>query len=125
MFDVVDDDDDDNEHDNITHGHQLTRAGENFVLDTVIREDIFAGQKFADFDVDLKFSNNPESICRRMARKLAVEDDEVEDWWDCTRGHVHSCLKKHRNNTIKGIKKLFQGKTSNGVTEIVSVMIDY
>ena len=26
-------------------------------------------------------SNNPELICRRMAQKLAVEDDEVEDWF--------------------------------------------
>jgi hypothetical protein len=112
VFDVEDDDDDDDERENVAHGHQLTRVGENFVLDTVIRDEVFTGQKFADFDVDLKFSNNPESICRRMAQKLAVEDDEVEDWWDCTRSHVHSCLKKHRNNIIKGIKKLFQGKTT-------------
>ena len=111
VFDVEDDDDDD-EQDNIAHGHQLTRVGENFVLDTVIRDEIFTGQKFADFNVELKFSNNPESICRRMAQKLAIEDNEVEDWWECTRSHVHSCLKKHRNNTIKGIKKLFQGKTT-------------
>ena len=47
-----------------------------------------------------------------QSQKLAVEDDEVKDWWDCTRSHVHSCFKKHRNNTIKGIKKLFQGKTA-------------
>ena len=59
VFDVEDDDDDD-ERDNVAHGHQLTRVGENFLLDTVIRDEVFSGQKFADFDVDLKFSNNPE-----------------------------------------------------------------
>ena len=61
-------------------------------------------------DVDLKFSNNPNSICRRMTKKLAVEDDDVEDWWESTREHTHEILKMHRNNTIKGLKKLFQGE---------------
>lgn len=80
------------------------------MLDTVIREEVFTRQKFVNKDVDLKFSNNPDSICRRMALKLAVEDSDVEEWWESTREHVHSCLKMHSNNTIKGLKKLFQGE---------------
>ena len=43
---------DDDEQDDITHDHQLTRVEENFVLDTAIRDDIFSGQKFADFEVE-------------------------------------------------------------------------
>ena len=122
MLDVEDNDNDDDddeddyldydegEDENVAHGHQLTKAGENFVLDTVIRDEVFTRQKFVNKDVDLKFSNNPNSICRRMAKKLAVEDDDVEDWWESTREHTHKILKMHRNNTIKGLKKLFQGE---------------
>ena len=101
---------DEGEDENVAHGHQLTKAGENFVLDTVIRDEVFTRQKFVNKDVDLKFSNNPNSICRRMAKKLAVEDDDVEDWWESTREHTHKILKMHRNNTIKGRKKMFQGE---------------
>ena len=85
VFDVEDDDDDDyvdyddGREDNVAHGHQLTKAGENFVLDSVIQDEVFTRQKFVSKDVDLKFSNNPSSICRRMALKLAVEDDDVEE----------------------------------------------
>ena len=61
-------------------------------------------------DVDLKFSNNSDSICRRMALKLAVDNSDVEEWCESTREHVHSILKMHRNNTIKGRKKMFQGE---------------
>jgi hypothetical protein len=103
---------DEGEDDNVAHGHQLTKAGENFVLDTVIRDEVFTRQKFVNKDVDLKFSNNPNSICRRMAKKLGVEDDDVEDWWESTREHTHKILKMHRNNTIKGLKKLFQGEST-------------
>jgi hypothetical protein len=77
-------------------------------LDTVIRDEVFTRQKFVNKDVDLKFSNNLNSICRRMSKKLEVEDDDVEDWWESTREHTHKILKMHRNNTIKGLKNCFK-----------------
>ena len=48
-----------------------------------------------------------------MAEKLLIADEDVEDWWDCQKNHVHNWLKGLRNNSIKGINKLFQGKTSD------------
>jgi hypothetical protein len=105
---VVLDVEDDNEHADITHGNQVSKFGEQFHLHTIIREDIFIGQKFADFDIDLSFSNLPTSICQRIAKKLGIDDNEIEDWWDCTRQQVQQHLKLHRNNTIKGLKNCFQ-----------------
>jgi hypothetical protein len=43
---------------------------------SIFREDNFIGQTFADFDIDLSFSNLPTSICQRMAKKLGILDDE-------------------------------------------------
>ena len=76
---VVLDVEDDNEHADITHGNQVSKFGEQFHLHTIIREDIFIGQKFADFDIDLSFSNLPTSICQRMAKKLGIDDNEIKD----------------------------------------------
>ena len=45
-----------------------------------------------------------------MAKKLGIGDDELEDWWDCTRKPTHEYIKAHRNNTISGLRKLFQGE---------------
>ena len=58
VFDVEDDD----EQVDITHDNQVSKFGEQFHVHTIIREDIFVGQKFADFDIDLSFSNLPTSI---------------------------------------------------------------
>ena len=48
-----------------------------------------------------------------MAEKLLIADEDVEDWWDCQRDCVHHQLMGLKNNRIKGIKKLYQGKTSD------------
>jgi hypothetical protein len=82
VFDVEDDD----EEVDITHGNQVSKFGEQFHLHTIIREDIFIGQKFADFDINLSFSNLPTSIYQRMlGKKVGIGDNEIDDWWDCTR----------------------------------------
>jgi hypothetical protein len=107
----VGDEDDDG---GITHGDQVTKFSESFRLHNVIKENIFTRQKFADFDNDLSFSVKPDSICQQMAKKLGIDEKEVEDWWDCTRKPVHEYIKAHRNNTISGLRKLFQGKKVEG-----------
>ena len=61
--------------------------------------------KFAVKNATLKFSNAEGSVCRQMAEKLKIPDDEVEDWWDCQKDRVYNQLKGLRNNTIKGLKK--------------------
>ena len=93
----------------VSHGHQLTKVGREFVLDAIIKEEVYARTKFPDKNA-LSFSNNEDSICQFMAKKLKIPDNEVELWWRDTKKHVHQALTKLRNNSIKGIKKLFQGK---------------
>ena len=95
---------------NIAHGTQVTKFGAGFHIDSVIEDVIFPMIKFAKFDSDLKFSNKPESTCQIVAAKLAIPTDELEDWWDCQAKIMNVRLKQHRNNTIKGIKNLFQGE---------------
>ena len=106
----VNDDDESYKDEDVAHGSQFTEFGQTFHLDAAVKDFIFPSVKFANKDVDLKFSNQQHSICRVLAEKLQIPDDEVEDWWDCQATRVHNQLKAHRNNTIKGIKKIFQGK---------------
>ncbi len=40
----------------ITHGVQLTKVGKEFMHDKVVKEEVFARQKFATLDGDLLFS---------------------------------------------------------------------
>jgi hypothetical protein len=94
----------------IAHGVQLTKVGKEFMHDKVVKEEVFARQKFATLDGDLLFSNNPNSICRYMANRLKVQEAEVETWWETQRRSVHAQLKKVRNNAIKNLKTLFTGK---------------
>jgi hypothetical protein len=133
---VDDDDDDDYDYDDddggkqnkkevkedFAHGHQLTKLGQNWMLDNLIKDEVFSRQKFAALDRDLMFSNQPNSICQFMAKKLEIKDDEVEQWWESTRKHVHTLVSKLRNNTIKGIKKLFQGKMTWTTTSAMLAM---
>ena len=115
VFNAVEDDDDDSSayDDDIAHGNQITEFGKTFKVDAVVKEFIFPNVKFAVKDLTLKFSNSEGSVCRQMAEKLKIADDEVEDWWDCQRDRVYNQLKGLRNNTIKGLKKLFKGKRSD------------
>ena len=103
---------DDDDEDDVAHGNQITKVGESFLMDTTIREAIYSSQKFVQLETDLKFSNNESSICRRMINKLKIKEDEEEDWWECTRKHVHVHVNRLRNNSIKCLKLRFQGKTN-------------
>ena len=118
-FDAVEDDDDDSSayDDDIAHGNQITEFGKTFKVDAVVKEFIFPNVKFAVKNSTLTFSNSEGSVCRQMAEKLKIADDEVEDWWDCQRDRVYNQLKGLRNNTIKGLKKLFTGKRSDVVDD--------
>ena len=98
-----------NENDHVSHGHQLLKAGREFVLDAIIKEEVYPRTKFPD-TAGLSFSNDVESICQFMAKKLKIADNNVEVWWRSTQKHVHQSLTKLRNNSIKGIKNKFEGK---------------
>ena len=75
-----------------------------------MKEDVFPKIKFAKLIGDLDLSNNPRSICRFMAQKMNVSDEDVESWWETSKETVHAKLKVNRNNAIKAIKTKFQGK---------------
>jgi hypothetical protein len=90
--------------------NRVTSAGTNWLLEKCVKEDVFPKIKFAKLNGDLDFSNNPRSICRFMAQKMNVSDEDVESWWETSKETVHAKLKVNRNNAIKAIKTKFQGK---------------
>jgi len=104
----------DNE-DTTDHATKLSKVSSSFMHDKCVKEHVFPMQKFATLNGDLDFSNNPSSICRFMASKLQIEDHNLERWWETAKLSVHECLKRHRNNVIKSIKKVFIGMFVSGV----------
>ncbi len=72
-----------------------------------MKENVFPKIKFATLHGDLDFSNNPNSICRFMAEKVKVQEEDVEGWWESSKKTVDNKLKANRNNVIKGIKTRF------------------
>jgi hypothetical protein len=91
--------------------NRLTAMGRDWVLEKCVKEDVFPKIKFATLDHELAFSNDPESICRFMAKEIKVEDENVEHWWMVAKKAVHKKLKTNRNNVIKAIKTRFHGKS--------------
>jgi hypothetical protein len=89
---------------------RLTNVGRDWLLEKCVKEEVFPKTKFANLTGDLDFSNNPNSICRFMAEKMKVREEEVEGWWESSKKAVHKKLKTHRNNVIKMIKTRFHGK---------------
>ena len=90
--------------------NRVTSAGADWLLEKCVKEEVFPKIKFAKLIGDLDFSNNPRSICRFMAQKMNVSDEDVESWWETSKETVHAKLKVNRNNAIKAIKTKFQGK---------------
>ena len=95
---------------NVQYGKRLTKVGRDWLLEKCVKEDVFPKQKFANLDADLNFCNNCNSICRFMAEKMKVNEEDVEGWWESSKKAVHKKLKMHRNNVIKAIKLRFFGK---------------
>ena len=90
--------------------NRLTNVGRNWLLEKCVKEHVFPKIKFATLHGDLDFSNNPNSICRFMAEKMKVQEEDVEGWWETSKKTVHNKLKANQNNVIKGIKTRFHGK---------------
>ena len=80
------------------------------MLEKCVKEHVFPKIKFATLNGDLDFSNNPNSICRFMAEKMKVAEENVEAWWENSKKAVNNKLKANRNNVIKAIKTRFHGK---------------
>lgn len=49
-----------------------------------------------------------------MAAELDVDEQNIENWWETARKTVKESMYRHRNNTIKKIKTMFQGKVIAG-----------
>jgi hypothetical protein len=80
-----------------------------FMLDKCMKENVFPRQKFATLNGDLLFSNNQQSICRVMATKLKIKEDDVETWWEVARLDVNKAMRRHRNNVIKTLQQSYKG----------------
>jgi len=87
----------------------VARSADKFAIQKCVKEYVFPKQKFVT-DGDLDFSNNEMSICRCMAAVLDVDNRNIENWWETARKTVKESIYRHRNNTIKKIKTVFQGK---------------
>ena len=94
----------------VHYGTRLTNVGRDWLLEKCVKEHVFPKQKFAKLIGDLDFSNNPNSICRFMAEKMKVKDEDVESWWENSKKAVDTKLRNHRNNVIKMIKTKLHGK---------------
>jgi hypothetical protein len=90
--------------------NRLIHVGRNWLLEKCVKENVFPKIKFSTLHGDLDFSNNPNSICRFMAEKMKVQEEDVEGWWESSKKTVLNKLKANRNNVIKGIKIRFHGK---------------
>ena len=91
--------------------NRLTAVGRDWLLEKCVKENLFPRIKFADLDFELAFSNEPESVCRFMAEKMNVQEENVERWWKGAVKGVHNKLKTNRNNVIKAIQTRFHGKS--------------
>ena len=92
--------------------NRLTNVGRDWLLEKCVKEDVFPKIKFANLDIELAFSNDPLSICRFMAGKMNVQEENVEGWWKGAKKAVHKKLKTNRNNVIKAVKSRFHGKST-------------
>ena len=90
--------------------NKLINVGRDFMLDKCVKGDVFPNMKFPNVDHHLAFSNDPNLICRFMAAKMEVREENVESWWNGVKKAVHTKLKCHRNNVIKAINTRFHGK---------------
>ena len=61
---------------------RLTNAGRDWLLEKCVKDNVFPKIKFASLTGDLDFSNNPKSICRFMADKMKVGEEDIESWWE-------------------------------------------
>jgi hypothetical protein len=101
-------------------------VGTYWLLEKCVKEQLFPKIKFANLVGDLDFSNNPKSICRFMAEKMHVHEENLESWWESSKVAVHKKLKTNRNNVIKAIKTRFQGKEVSTVSTTDSdVMLSF
>ena len=58
--------------------NRLTNVGRNWLLKKYVKEHVFPKINFAFLHGDLDFSSNPNSICRFMAEKMKVQEEDVE-----------------------------------------------
>jgi hypothetical protein len=91
-------------------GQKLNKMSVRYQHDKCVKEHLFPKLKFISSKSDLQFSNNPNSICRYMAERLMIQDQDIEQWWGSAAATTHTSLKTHRNNVINKIKKMFMGK---------------
>jgi hypothetical protein len=82
-----------------------------YLLKLQMKEHLFKTHKIVD-EEDLSFSNSTESICRQLAGILTVPGSDVENCWADQKKEVLKSFNNHRNNVIKSIGLIFQGKNA-------------
>ena len=86
----------------------LTTKSTRALLKIETKDLLFQMNKFVE-DNDLSFSNDPNSICRQLAAKLNIPQNQVEYWWSDQKKDVLKSFHCHRNNVIKSMGIKFKG----------------
>jgi hypothetical protein len=50
-----------------------------------------------------------------MTAALDIAEEEVEGWWETSKLSVHKAMKMNRNNVIKTMRNIVQGKAGSGL----------
>ena len=96
------------------HTTKLARASTAIMHDKYMMECYFHGKRFASLHGDLDFSNNLQSICQTRQQHSTQPQRKLRGWWETSKLSVHKAMKTHRNNVIKTIRNIVQGKAGSG-----------
>ena len=97
----------------------LSESTTDFLITDHVKKKLFRTSKFLS-DANLCFSNDSESICRKLATTCGIQAYRLEEWWESKRRIVSFVFNNHRNNVIKSIKKAFFGKWIQCIIEEIA-----
>ena len=106
--------------------HTQSDKADDLTIHFVLKLELFPRLKFINKKVDMEYTTDPKKLCGFMlkhcnvqlimpkdANKEAFEkqlDDYRQMWWQNTKKEVTRIYCNLRNNKIKAIEKVFQGK---------------
>ena len=106
---------------NFTHGLLQGQFGHNLVLKSVIKNHLFPKVKFINKHHDLAFNQEVGSICYSIFQWCDSLQESVLDkyqFWTSNLSNIQTLHSQHRNNVIKRIRNISNGK------QCMSVIVD-
>ena len=106
---------------NFTHGLLQGQFGHNLVLKSVIKNHLFPKVKFINKHHDLAFNQEVGSICYSIFQWCDSLQESVLNkyqFWTSNLSNIQTLHSQHRNNVIKRIRNISNGK------QCMSVIVD-